>query len=298
MYDIIIIGAGIAGLTSAIYALRGNKKVLILEKKSYGGQIIESIEVDNYPGCYKINGFDLATNIYNQVKELGAEIKYEEVKEITIEKKVITNKDEYQAKSIIIATGVIPRKLDLEKEDQFIGKGISYCATCDGGFYKNKIVAVIGGGNTALEDALYLSNLCKEVILIHRRDTFRGEENKVNLLKQKHNVKIVSNSIISKINGKEKVTSIDIINTNTNKKKNILIEGLFIAIGRIPNNDNFKELIELDENGYIKSNDCETNVDGIFTAGDTRTKELRQLTTAASDGSIAAMKAIQYLDEI
>lgn len=296
MYDTVIIGAGIAGLTSAIYLLRANKKVLILEKKSYGGQIIDSIEVENYPGFSKISGFDLATNIYHQVKDLGGEFQYEEVREITRDKNVITNKKEYEAKSIILATGVVPRKLNLELEEKLIGKGISYCATCDGRFYKDQEVAVVGGGNTALEDALYLSNLCKKVYLIHRRGEFRAEEGFVQLLKEKENVEIIYYSTICKLKGKDFLESIDIMNHH-HKTQTLKIKGLFIAIGRVPSNEFLSSLIQLDQEGYILSEDCKTNVEGIFAAGDTRKKELRQLITASSDGAISATKVLEYLNQ-
>lgn len=296
MYDTVIIGSGIAGMTSAIYLLRANKKVLILEKKSYGGQIIDSLEVENYPGFSNISGFDLATSIYNQVKSLGGEFKYEEVISITEDKKVITRKNQYKSKSIILATGVVPRKLNLDLEDKLIGKGISYCATCDGRFYKDQEVAVVGGGNTALEDALYLSNLCKRVYLIHRRDQFRGEARVSKLLAEKENIEIIYHSTICKINGKDTLSSIDILN-NQNKKREILVKGLFIAIGRVPNNQYCSNLIQLDQDGYILSEDCKTNVEGIFVAGDTRVKKVRQLVTASSDGAIAASKVLEYLNK-
>lgn len=296
MYDTVIIGSGIAGMTSAIYLLRANKKVLILEKKSYGGQIIDSLEVENYPGFANISGFELATSIYNQVKSLGGEFKYEEVISITEEKKIVTKKNEYQSKSIILATGVVPRKLNLDLEDKLIGKGISYCATCDGRFYKEQEVAVVGGGNTALEDALYLSNLCKKVYLIHRRDQFRGEDRISELLKKRENVEIIYDSTICKINGDDTLSSIEISN-NQNKKREILVKGLFIAIGRVPNNHYCSSLIHLDQAGYILSKNCETNIEGIFVAGDTRVKELRQLVTASSDGAVAASKVLEYLNK-
>ncbi len=296
MYDTVIIGSGIAGMTSAIYLLRANKKVLILEKKSYGGQIIDSLEVENYPGFANISGFELSTSIYNQVKSLGGEFKYEEVTLITENKKIITKKNEYQAKSIILATGVVPRKLNLDLEDKLIGKGISYCATCDGRFYKNQEVAVVGGGNTALEDALYLSDLCKKVYLIHRRNQFRGEDRLTKLLKKKKNVEIIYDSTICKINGNDTLSSIDILN-NQNTTRQIPIKGLFIAIGRVPNNHYCSSLIDLDRDGYILSKNGETNIEGIFVAGDTRVKEVRQLVTASSDGAIAASKVLEYLNQ-
>lgn len=298
MYDIIIIGSGIAGLTSAIYSLRANKKVLILEKKCYGGQIIKSTNVENYPGFSNISGYDLMTNIYNKVKDLGGEIKYEEVIEITKDKTVKTYKNNYSTKSIIIATGVCEKRLNLDNEKKLIGRGISYCATCDGNFYRNKNVAVVGGGNSALEDVLYLSDICAKVYLIHRKDEFRGDNKYIKALKQKDNITIIYNSIITKINGENNLTSIDVNNNSTKEENNLLVDGLFIDIGRAPDNQIFDPLIELNELGYINSDDCNTNVEGIFVAGDARTKELRQLITAASDGAIAATKAIKYVGRI
>ncbi|MBO5414930.1 MAG: thioredoxin-disulfide reductase [Bacilli bacterium] len=296
MYDIIIIGAGIAGLTSAIYSLNANKKVLVLEKQSYGGQIITSPKVNNYPGLPNINGFDLATAVYNQAIDLGCEIKYEQVEKITKEKEVFTTKDKYQAKAIIIATGLVSNKLNIENEDNYIGKGISYCATCDGNFYKNKDVMVVGGGNTALEETLYLSDICNKVYLVHRRDEFRGQRSSLDKLKEKENVEIITNSQINKIYGNDLLEEVEIINNNS-ELRSINISGLFIAVGKVPSNVIFKDIIELNENGYIKDNsNCHTNVEGIFVAGDVKEKNLRQLVTAASDGAIAAIEAIKHLN--
>ena len=291
MYDLIIIGAGPAGLTSALYALRANKKVLILEAKSYGGQIINASNIENYPGILSISGFDFATNLYNQVKDLGGEIIYEPVTHISSDKKVTTSKNTYQASSIIIATGTKRRKLNLPYEDELLGKGISYCATCDGHFFKDKDVAVIGGGNTALEDALYLANLAHTVYLIHRRTEFRGEPKYVEELKNKANVKLILNSTITSLNGTDTLESITINN------EEIPVQGLFIAIGGEPQNEVFSNVVDLDENGYIKSLDgVHTKTKGIYVAGDARVKELRQLTTAVSDGSIASTIAIKEME--
>lgn len=298
MYDIIIIGSGIAGLTSAIYALNNKRKVLILESKTYGGQIINSNIINNYPGFLEISGFDLMTNIYNQVKNLGGVIKYEEVLEITKNKKVITKNETYEAKSIIISTGLSPRKLNLENEDKFIGKGISYCATCDGSFYKDKDVMVVGGGNTAIEDVIYLSNICKKVYLVYRRKELRKDVNLTEKVKELSNVEIIYNSNIEKLNGDESLNSVDIINKDTEKITNIIIDGLFVAIGKIPSGNIFKDLLNVTENGYIITDeDCHTNIDGIYAAGDIRKKKLRQLVTAASDGAIAAIEAIKYINK-
>ena len=291
MYDVIIIGAGPAGLTSALYLLRANKKVLVLEAKSYGGQIINASNVENYPGIESISGFDFATNLYNQVVKLGGEIKFETVIRVEEDRRVITSKNEYNSKVVIIATGAANRKLNIENEEKFIGKGISYCATCDGNFFKNKEVAVNGGGNTALEDAIYLSNLCSKVYLIHRRDEFRGEDKYVEELKNKSNVEFILNSKITSINGSDKLESITV-----NEDKEIKVDGLFIAIGQEPKNDIFSNVVDLDNKGYIITHDdVYTKTEFIYVAGDTREKELRQLTTAVSDGSIAATIALKEM---
>ena len=299
LYDIIIIGAGPAGLTSAIYGRRANKKVLVLEAKSYGGGIINTLDIENYPVEEHISGFDFSTRIYNQAKNLGAEILFEKVidiKDLGKEKEVVTNKNTYKSKTIIIATGSENRKLGLENEDDLVGKGISYCATCDGAFYKKKTVAVVGGGNTALEDALYLSDLADKVYLIHRRDEFRAEEATVEHLKEKENIEFIYNSTVTKLNNKEILESIEVTNKD-GSVKTINIDGLFVAVGRIPENQNFAKLIDLDEAGYIKAGeDCCTNVPGIFAAGDNRIKEVRQLVTATSDGAIAATNAVKYIN--
>ena len=299
MYDVIIVGAGPAGLTSAIYSRRADKKTLVLEAKAYGGQIINTLDIENYPANEHISGFDFATNLYNQAKNLGTEIVYEKVIDINDlgkEKEIITTKNTYKTKAIIIATGSENRKLGLPNEDEFVGKGISYCATCDGAFFKNKVVAVVGGGNTALEDALYLSNLASKVYLIHRRDEFRADESTVNLLKEKDNVEFIFNSNVTKLNTKEKLESIE-VTSNDGNKSTIDLDALFIAVGRIPENQNFAKLINLDESGYILANDnCHTNIEGIFAAGDNRVKSLRQLVTANSDGAIAASEAIKYVN--
>ena len=295
MYDIIIIGAGPAGLTAAIYARRANKKVLVLEAKSYGGQIINANNVENYPGFVSISGFDLATNMYNQAKELGAEIKFETAIHIDKDKKVTTNKDTYEAKAIILATGAENRKLNIPDEEDYVGKGISYCATCDGNFFKNKIVAVVGGGNTALEDAIYLSNIAKKVYLIHRRDIFRGEARYLSEIKKKDNIELILNSNVTRLVGKNILEKI-IVTDKDNNINEIEINGLFIAVGQSPKNEIFANIIKINDYGYIESDDgVHTNIEGIYVAGDNREKVLRQLTTAVSDGSIAATTAIKEM---
>lgn len=292
MYDLIIIGAGPSGLTSALYALRANKKVLILEENIYGGQIVNAANIENYPGILSISGYEFATNLYEQVKSLKAEIKYEKVLKVEEDKHVITSKNTYQAKAIIIATGSQNRKLNIPKEEELIGKGVSYCATCDGNFYKDKIVAVVGGGNTALEDCLYLSNLASKVYLIHRRETFKGDRKYLEEVKSKKNIELVLNQTIISLNGNDKLESITLNNNEV-----LAIDGLFIAIGQEPHNDIFSNIVDLDDNGYIKTyNDVETKTKGIYAVGDTRVKSLRQLTTAISDGSLAATLAIKEME--
>ena len=294
MYDIIIIGAGPAGLTAAIYGRRANKKVLVLEALTYGGQIVNTTVIDNYPALPHVTGFDFATNLYNQATELGAEIKFEKVINIIVdkEKKVITDSNEYTSRAIIIATGADRRKLGLENEDKFTGSGISYCATCDGNFFKDKEVAVNGGGNTALTDALYLADIASKVYLIHRRDEFRGTEALVNEVKKRNNIELVLNSKVTKLNGDNHLTSIEITN-NDGSTRELLISCLFVAIGQVPVTENFVKLIDVDDNGYaIAGEDMKTKVAGLYVAGDVRKKSLRQLATAISDGAIAATEAI------
>ena len=302
MYDIIIIGAGPAGMTAAIYACQARKKVLLLEKKVYGGQILKAEKVKNYPGFEEISGFDYSSKLYSQVKKLNPDIKFEEVISIIDKKEskeVITPKSNYISKSIIIATGAESRKLGLNNEDKLLGKGISYCATCDGMFFKDKIVAITGGGNNAIDEAIYLSNIVKKLYVIYRRKEFRIEATNLDELKEKNNVKFIMDSNIIDIKGEDKLESITILNNTSKKESNLDIEGLFIAIGHIPVSSIFNNLINLNEKGYIISDEtCKTNIDGIFVAGDIRIKDIRQLTTACSDGTIAALAACKYLSNL
>ncbi len=299
MHDIIVVGAGPAGLTSAIYARRANKKVLVLEAKAYGGQIINTLDIENYPANNHISGFDLATNMYNQAKESGTEFVFDkviEIKNYSKYKEVVTNNGKYKCKALILATGSENRKLGLVNEGDLVGKGVSYCATCDGAFYKGKIVAVVGGGNTALEDAIYLSDIASRVYLIHRRNTFKGEESTLNKLKEKDNITFIYNSNVTKLNGSYKLDSIEVMDIDNNRKE-LKISALFIAVGQIPENQNFAKIINLDDKGYIIAKEnCHTNRKGIFVAGDARTKNLRQLVTATSDGAVASTEAIKYIN--
>lgn len=301
MYDIVIIGAGPAGLTSAIYAKRANKNILVFEKNVFGGQIVTSNKVENYPGIKVTTGFEFANILNEQAKSFGTEIKSENV--IRVEdnkdyKTVITDKGKYNTKVVIIATGARKRKLGILGEENFIGKGISYCATCDGNFFKNNEVAIVGGGNTALEDCLFLADICKTVYIIYRKDVFRGEKKLVDLINKKENIKVLFNSEVINITKSKELFELGIINNTNNSKINLNVSGLFVAIGQIPDNEIFENLIELDEFGYIKSNEnCETNIPGIFAVGDCRVKKYRQLTTATADGTIGALNAIEYINK-
>lgn len=302
MYDIIIIGGGTAGLSAAIYGARAGKEVLVLEQKTYGGQIINSPEIENYPGIKRISGFEFATGLYEQAIGLGA--CYEREKVVKIEDKntvklVVTEKKEYEARAVILATGAKNRPLGLERENRLIGAGLSYCATCDGAFFRGREVAVVGGGNTALEDALFLSGYCKKVWLIHRRDTFRGEGTKLQMLQEKENVELILNTVVKELRGDTKLEGIVLENTATGEVSEKEVSGLFVAIGQMPDNGAFADLVTIDEMGYIRaSEDCRTKTAGIFTAGDCRTKTVRQLATAAADGAVAGLAACEYISGI
>lgn len=299
MYDMIVIGAGTAGLSAAIYGLRSGKSVLVLEQRSYGGQIINTPEVENYPGIKRVSGFEFATNLYRQAVELGAVLIYEKavgIQDGTNFKTVTTDKSEYRGKSVILATGAKNRPLGLEREQELTGVGVSYCATCDGAFFRGKEVAVVGGGNTALEDAVFLSEYCTKVYVIHRRDQLRGEKRMADRLVEKANVEFVLESNVTALRGEKKLEAIEVKNTRTKEIRKIDAEGLFIAIGQMPDNERFSGLVELDKYGYIcAGEDCKTGTAGIFAAGDCRTKKVRQLTTAAADGAVAALAACEYL---
>ncbi len=295
MYDIIIVGAGPAGLTAALYALRANKKVLILEAKAYGGQIIKANVVKNYPAIKEISGTDYAEVLYNQVMDLGATFKYETVLKVNPDKTVVTQDNTYKARAVIIATGAENRKLNLVGEQDYVGKGVSYCATCDGNFFKNQTCAVVGGGNSALEDALYLADICKHVYLIHRRDTFRGENKLVEELKKKENVELIFNAEVTGLKGEDVLKRIE-VKKHDGQTLDLDVAALFIAVGQEPKNEIFANVCSLNDNGYIEAKDeVYTNTPGIYVAGDARVKVLRQLTTAVSDGSLAATIAIKEM---
>lgn len=303
MHDIIIIGAGPAGLTAGLYALRSGKSVKIFEKESIGGQISTSPKVENYPSIKQISGMELATNMFEQVMELGIDFEYDEIKEIIKTSEgftVKTDYDEFTSKAVIIATGVKHKKLNLPNEEDLIGKGISYCATCDGPFFKDEDVAVIGDGNSAFQYALLLANYCKSVIICTLFDWFVADNALVEKAKSLNNVKIITDVSTKEyiISDNNDLSGLKFKNLKTNEESSINVKGCFIAIGQIPDNKIFANLVDLDDQGFIIANEsCLTKTEGLFVCGDCRTKEVRQVTTAASDGAIAATQAVKYIDK-
>lgn len=300
MYDIVIVGAGPAGLTAAIYALREEKKVVILEKETIGGKITSSSKIENYPGFKSISGMDFANNLYEQVIDLGGEINIEEV--LSIEngkvKKVITDENTYETKSIIIASGSKYKTLNLDNEEELIGNGISFCTVCDGSFYKNKNVCVVGGANSALNSVLYLSKLCNKVYLVVRGPKLKGDKKVIDNVLSLSNVEVLYNTTVNKyILDNDELVGVEVKSNESEKRLDV--EGVFLAIGQSPEIDYLNDLIMVGENNYVlASEDCITNIDGIFVAGDVRKKKVRQLTTAVSDGTNAAINAINYLKEV
>ncbi len=300
MYDIAVIGAGPAGLTAALYALRADKSIIVLEKGAFGGQITFSPKLENYPGTGTLSGNEFAEKLVEQVLEQGADIEPENV--LSVDKKdniftVTTEDGEYEAKSVIIATGARHRMLGVEGEEKFVGHGISFCAVCDGAFYKGQEVAVIGGGNSALQEALLLSTLCKKVYVVQNLGYFTGEERLVNDLKSRDNVEVILSNVVMGFEGEEEVEKLLIKNTENGKETALAVNGVFVAIGLIPQNENFAAHINLDSYGYADSGeDCKTRTEGIFVAGDCRKKKIRQVATAVGDGAVAALAACDYVD--
>ena len=298
MYDIIIIGGGPAGLTAALYACRANKKTLVIEKETFGGQITFSPKVENIPGFISLTGNEFAEKLVEQVLEQGADVESCEAIEIRDGeiKTVVTDDGEYQGKSVIIATGAKHRMLGIDGEERFVGEGISFCAVCDGAFYKNKTVAVVGGGNSALQEAILLSDTAKKVYVVQNLDFFTGEKKLVEQLEQLENVEIILEVTVDSFVGDNELEGI-VIKNSAGETRKLELDGLFVAIGLIPQNEAFKNVVKLDGRGYAEVDEsCETETKGIFVAGDCRTKRIRQVTTAAADGAIAALSACDYVD--
>lgn len=301
IYDLLIIGAGPAGMTAAVYGARAGASVLMLEKGAPGGQMVNTYEVENYTGFKKISGPDLSMKMFDHTKKLGAKYAYGDVDSITLDgdyKIVNTSTNTYKAKTIIIATGSVTRKLNVPGERDLAGRGISWCAICDGAFYKNKDVVVIGGGNSALEEALYLAGICNKVTIIHRRDEFRAEKIAEERAIDNEKINFHLDSTIESFNEKDGILeSVTVKNVKTDKITKINADGAFIYIGHDPVTNIFKDLIKLNKSGYIITNEnMETNIKGIYAAGDVREKELRQIITATNDGAIAAQFAVKYAE--
>lgn len=299
VYDIIIIGGGPAGLTAALYARRANKSVLILEKGAFGGQITYSPKVENIPGFLSLSGNEFADHLVEQVLEQGAEVEVCEAQKILDGevKTVVTDSGEFQAKAVIIATGARHRLLGLEREKEFIGDGISFCAVCDGAFYQGKTVAVIGGGNSALQEAILLSEQCKKVFVVQNLDSLTGEQKLRENLAARPNVQIILGTVVDAILGEDTLTGIRVKHVADDTLSDLTIDGMFVAIGLIPQNEPFANVIKLNSYGYADADEsCLTNTPGIFVAGDCRSKKIRQVTTAAADGAVAALAACDYID--
>jgi len=299
MYDILIIGGGPAGLTAATYARRAGKSVLVIEKSAFGGQITWSPKVENFPGFLSISGNELGDKLLEQAMEQGAEVELDAVTALRREDGGFTAETEFggsfRGRSVILATGARPRMLGLSREEELVGSGVCYCAVCDGAFYKGKPVAVSGGGNSALQDALLLSESCSKVYLIHRRDSFRGEAKLVDALREKKNVEFVLNARITELLGEDALSAVTV--EQEGQSRELKIDGLFVAVGHQPDNGAVAEFLVLDNAGYAASGeDCLTATPGLFVAGDCRAKEVRQLTTAAADGAVAALAACRWLD--
>ena len=304
MYDIIIIGAGPAGLTAALYARRADKKVLVIEKETFGGQITHSPKVENYPGFTVMSGNEFADKLIEQVMFQGAEIELDTVTGIKGEAGQYTvecERGSFEAKSVIIATGSHHRQLGLEKENKFTGEGVSYCAVCDGAFYKDKDVAVIGGGNSALQEAILLSKTSKNVTVVQNLPFLTGEIKLREEIEKTSNISVILSSVVLEILGDDKFQGIKIKNTETDAESDIIVDSIFVAIGQQPENEPFKDVVKLNEYGYIVSDEScipESDKKGIFTAGDCRTKKIRQIATAISDGATAALEACNFVDKL
>ena len=300
MYDLIVIGAGPAGLTAAIYARRAGKSVLVLEKETFGGQITYSPKVENYPGFQTLSGTELADRMTDQMLALGADAEPATVvgiRDAGYTKYVMTDTGEYEAKSVIIATGSRHRRLGLPREEELIGHGISYCAVCDGSFYSGRTVAVIGGGNTALQETMMLSEICRHVYVVQNLPKLTGEGRLCEAVAARPNVTVLYSTVVEEFLGEKEIEGLMLRKTEDNTQASIAVDGVFVAIGQVPENEAFSDIVKLNERGYILSDEhCMTDRAGIFVAGDCRTKEVRQVTTATADGAVAALAAVRYLD--
>lgn len=303
MYDIIIIGTGPAGLAAAIYGERARLSLLVIEKQPMsGGQIINTTDVDNYPGLQGVGGFELASKLRSHADAMGAEIITAEVKEVELlgdVKRVVTEDAVYKGKTVIIATGATHRKLGVAGEEELLGAGVSYCATCDGAFFRGKEVAVIGGGDVALEDALFLSRISSKVYLIHRRDEFRGAKSLQEKVFAAENIEIIWNTVAEEVVGEGKVEALALKNRVSGETYRLSVQGVFVAVGIQPNTELFRGMMELDKSGYIcAGEEGNTSIPGVFAAGDVRTKQLRQVITAAADGANAVTSVEHYLNSL
>lgn len=296
---IIIVGAGPAGITCAIYARRYGVEVTVFEKLYEGGQVCTTPEVENYPAVPKVDGYTLANLMKTQAEELGTEFINEEVTGLALKGRVKTvnvGDKTYECDAVILATGASRRKLDVTGEAKFTGRGVSYCATCDGSFFKDKVVAVVGGGNTSLEDAIFLAGVCEKVYIIHRRDEFRAMPYLTNIVEKTENIEILYDAVVEEICGDRKVDTIKVKSTKTDEIKDYSVDGVFVAVGTLPENELYKDYLNLDEFGYVEAGeDCKTNIEGVYIAGDCRKKSLRQIVTATADGAVSAFEATSYI---
>lgn len=301
MFDITIIGSGVAGMTVALYALRSEKKVLILERENYGGQIAKSPKVENYPTIKSISGYELSDKMYDQIIDLGVTFELEEVQKLEkVENifRITTDYNTYESKSVVIANGVKPRMLGLPNEDKFLGNGISYCAICDGPFFKGKDVCLVGDGNSAMQYAIMLAGFCKKVTMVTMFDKFFGEKSLEDTIRANKKIEIIPNAVATKLNGNKVLESVEFTKTN-GEKFTLDTSAMFVAIGQVADNEMFKDLVDLDKAGYIVADEtCRTKTAGLFVAGDCRTKTIRQVATAVGDGAVAGTQAVNYVNSL
>ena len=300
-YDVIIIGGGPGGYTAALYAARANLSTLVLEKMSPGGQMATTDIVENYPGFVEgINGFDLGMQMKEGAERFGVKTRMKEVKSVDLisnPKLVHTKKDTFEAKTVILATGAFPRELGLPNERELRGRGVSYCATCDGSFYRGKTVVIVGGGNTAVADAIFLAKICEKVYLVHRRDELRASKTYMDALEKTENIEFIWNSEVVEIEAEQFVTGVKVKNKKDDSIREVACDGVFVAIGNVPNTELIQGQVELDEAGYVLADETtKTNIPGVFAVGDMRTKPLRQIVTAVADGAVASKFAEEFID--